>query len=226
MDDICAEYQAIATSLHGERIPNFDEFGFPIDDEQEAYLKAVETGAPLPPVPASGMPNLIKFDANRRPKMVYALHPGHRRPPLVKMSHPAYKAHARANRNAYQFHRCQKLCFKYGGVICRFRYPRRLYFGKARLCYRGAGASGKARKRVYVELPRDHSFLNPTQEVIQTSWAGNVDLQRIVDDLSAYDPAFVTLPDPSSFEARAAALAMASGAHSVAGTVERLVAIG
>ena len=97
------------------------------------------------------------------------------------MSHPAYKAHARANRNAYQFHRCQKLCFKYGGVICRFRYPRRLYFGKARLCYRGAGASGKARKRVYVELPRDHSFLNTTQEVIQTSWAGNVDLQRIVD---------------------------------------------
>jgi hypothetical protein len=51
-------------------------------------------------------------------------------------------------------------------------------------------------------------------------------LQRIVDDLSAYDPAFVTLPAPSSFEARAAALAMASGAHSVASTVERLVAIG
>ncbi len=51
-------------------------------------------------------------------------------------------------------------------------------------------------------------------------------LQRIVDELSAYDPAFVTLPTPSSFEARAAAIATASGAHSVASTVERLVAIG
>lgn len=51
-------------------------------------------------------------------------------------------------------------------------------------------------------------------------------LQRIVDELAAYDPAFVTLPAPSSFEARAAALAMASGAESVASTVERLVAIG
>ena len=51
-------------------------------------------------------------------------------------------------------------------------------------------------------------------------------LQRIVDELAAYDPAFATLPAPSSFEARAAALAMASGAESVASTVERLVAIG
>jgi len=51
-------------------------------------------------------------------------------------------------------------------------------------------------------------------------------LQRIVDELAAYDPAFVTLPEPSSFEARAAVLAMAAGAESVASTVERLVAIG
>jgi hypothetical protein len=50
-------------------------------------------------------------------------------------------------------------------------------------------------------------------------------LQRIVDELAAYDPAFVTLPAPSSFEARAAAVATASGARSVASTVERLVAI-
>jgi hypothetical protein len=51
-------------------------------------------------------------------------------------------------------------------------------------------------------------------------------LQRIVDELAAYDPAFATLPAPTSFEARAAALAMASGAESVSSTVERLVAIG
>jgi hypothetical protein len=51
-------------------------------------------------------------------------------------------------------------------------------------------------------------------------------LQRIVDELAAYDPAFVTLPAPSSFEARAAVLTMASGTASVASTVERLVAIG
>lgn len=51
-------------------------------------------------------------------------------------------------------------------------------------------------------------------------------LQRIVDELASYDPAFVTLPAPGSFEARAAALATASGTESVASTVERLVAIG
>jgi hypothetical protein len=51
-------------------------------------------------------------------------------------------------------------------------------------------------------------------------------LQRMVDEFGAYDPAFATLPAPTSFEARAAALAMASGAKSVASTVERLVAIG
>ena len=51
-------------------------------------------------------------------------------------------------------------------------------------------------------------------------------LQRLVDELSAYDPAFVTLPAASSFEARAAAYATASGAPTVADTVERLVAIG
>jgi hypothetical protein len=51
-------------------------------------------------------------------------------------------------------------------------------------------------------------------------------LQRIVEELASYDPAFVTLPAPGSFEARAAALATASGTESVASTVERLVAIG
>jgi hypothetical protein len=51
-------------------------------------------------------------------------------------------------------------------------------------------------------------------------------VQRIVDELAGYDPAFSTLPAPTSFEARAAALAMASGAASVSSTVERLVAIG
>ncbi len=35
-------------------------------------------------------------------------------------------------------------------------------------------------------------------------------VQRIVDELAAYDPAFSTLPAPASFEARAAALAVAS----------------
>ena len=71
------------------------------------------------------------------------------------------------------------VCYKYKNMICRFRYPRRLYFGKARLCYRGAGGSG--RKRVYIELPRDHPWLNPTEEVIQMSWGSNVDLQRVVE---------------------------------------------
>ena len=51
-------------------------------------------------------------------------------------------------------------------------------------------------------------------------------LQRLVDELAAYDPSFTTLPVPTSFEARAAALALASGAESIASTVERLVAIG
>lgn len=51
-------------------------------------------------------------------------------------------------------------------------------------------------------------------------------VQRIVDELASYDPAFSTLPAPASFEARAAALAVASGAASVSSTVERLVAIG
>ena len=51
-------------------------------------------------------------------------------------------------------------------------------------------------------------------------------VQRIVDELASYDPAFSTLPAPASFEARAAALAAASGAASVSSTVERLVAIG
>jgi hypothetical protein len=51
-------------------------------------------------------------------------------------------------------------------------------------------------------------------------------VQRIVDELAAYDPAFSTLPAPASFEARAAALAVAQGAASMPSTVERLVAIG
>ena len=50
-------------------------------------------------------------------------------------------------------------------------------------------------------------------------------LQRLVDDLACYDPALVTLPDPTSFEARAAALATADES-SIPGTVERLVAVG
>lgn len=50
-------------------------------------------------------------------------------------------------------------------------------------------------------------------------------LQRLVDELACYDPALVTLPHPTSFEARAAALATSAGA-TVPGTVERLVAVG
>lgn len=54
-------------------------------------------------------------------------------------------------------------------------------------------------------------------------------LQRIVDDLSAYDPAFVTLPDRSSNEARLAAHVAAessAGRLTVASAVRRLAAVG
>ena len=181
LHEICEEFATVATSVHGERILNFDEFGNEINGDQEAYLKAVEQGDESAALPASGAPPVMKYDAQHRPRVPYKQHPGHKRPPLKRSSHPAYKAHARANRSAYQFHRCQQVCYKHGNLICRFRYPRRLFFGKARLCYRGAGATGRAGKRVYVELPRDHAWLNATQVTIQTSWAGNVDVQRVVE---------------------------------------------
>ena len=111
-DDICDDYASVATSLHGDRVLGYDEFGNALDQEQESYLEAIEQGASaLPAVPAKGVPNVLKYDAQRRPRVPYALHPGHRRPPLNKRSHPAYKARARANRNAYQFHKCNVLTF-------------------------------------------------------------------------------------------------------------------
>lgn len=51
-------------------------------------------------------------------------------------------------------------------------------------------------------------------------------LQRLVDELAAYDPSFAALPAPESFEARAAARAMSAGVASVPATVARLVAVG
>ena len=111
-DDICDDYASVATSLHGDRVLGYDEFGNALDQEQESYLEAIEQGASaLPAVPAKGVPNVLNYDAQRRPRVPYALHPGHRRPPLNKRSHPAYKARARANRNAYQFHKCNVLTF-------------------------------------------------------------------------------------------------------------------
>jgi hypothetical protein len=108
VDDICDHFASLATSVHGKRVPGYDEFGNAIDGEQEAYLKAVEEGVmPLPAVPASGAPNVLEYDLQRRPKIPYRLHPGHKRATLKPMSHPEYKARARANRNAYQFHKCK-----------------------------------------------------------------------------------------------------------------------
>jgi hypothetical protein len=49
-------------------------------------------------------------------------------------------------------------------------------------------------------------------------------LARIVADLAPYDPAFVTLPHPTSFEAAAAA--RAAREEKLVATVDRLVAIG
>ena len=56
-----------------------------------------------------------------------------------------------------------------------------------------------------------------------TSRAAVVLIQRIVDDLSAYDPAFVTLPEPASAEAR---LAMHVVARNDAGHGAVLAAVG
>jgi hypothetical protein len=54
-------------------------------------------------------------------------------------------------------------------------------------------------------------------------------LQRIIDDLSGYDPAFVTLPEPSSIEARLAAHVVAQaerGQATVLHAVQHLATIG
>ena len=178
VDDICDDFAKVATAVHGARVSNFNEFGESIDDAREALLKAAEEKPGS--VKDVHPDDVLNYDAQRRPKVPYFRHPGHKRPPQVYKTHAAYKAHARANRNAYQFHRCLRTCYKYNGT-CRFRFPRRLHLGKPRLCFRGAGTDGSAKKRVYIELERDHSWLNATQEVIQYSWGGNVDIQRIVD---------------------------------------------
>ena len=178
-DDVCDGFARVASAEHGNRVPNYDEYGNMLDVDQEAYLADIENGRVPTAEPAAGVPAVLLHDAQRRPKIPYALHPGHKRTPLVSMNHPAYKAHARANRSAYQFHRCMKVCYKYD-KICRFRYPRQLHVGKARFCRRGGNGDG--RKRVYIELKRDHPWLNPTQEVIQNTWCSNVDIQRVVDE--------------------------------------------
>ena len=51
-------------------------------------------------------------------------------------------------------------------------------------------------------------------------------LQRIVDELAAYDPAFATVPDPSSAEARLAAHVVARPEHSVESAVRQLARLG
>lgn len=51
-------------------------------------------------------------------------------------------------------------------------------------------------------------------------------LQRIVDTLAAYDPAFATLPVPSSPEARLAAHVLARPEHTVESAVRRLAHVG
>ena len=51
-------------------------------------------------------------------------------------------------------------------------------------------------------------------------------LQRIVDALAAYDPAFATLPAPTSSEARLAAHVLAHPEHTVESAVRRLVHVG
>lgn len=49
-------------------------------------------------------------------------------------------------------------------------------------------------------------------------------IARLVDELAAYDPAFVVLPQASSFEAQAAAYATSTASSSVADCVRQLVA--
>lgn len=51
-------------------------------------------------------------------------------------------------------------------------------------------------------------------------------LQRIVDELSAYDPAFATVPDPSSAEARLAAQVLTRPEHTVESAVRQLARLG
>jgi hypothetical protein len=38
VEDICDEFARVSSAEHGSRVPNFDDFGIEIDDEQEAYL--------------------------------------------------------------------------------------------------------------------------------------------------------------------------------------------
>ena len=87
----------------------------------------------------------------------------------------------------------------------------------------GLGASDS---RILITLAVTLGTVDEIKVADPRSRTAVVFLQRLVDELAAYDPSFTTLPAPSSFEARAAALAMAPGAASVASTVERLVAIG
>lgn len=84
---------------------------------------------------------------------------------------------------------------------------------------------GASESRILITLAVTLGTVDEIKVADVRSRAAVTFLQRIVDELAPYDPAFATLPAPSSFEARAAGLAMASGAESVASTVERLVAI-
>jgi hypothetical protein len=59
-----------------------------------------------------------------------------------------------------------------------------------------------------------------------TSRAAVLLLQRIVDDLAVYDPAFAALPAPSSPEARLAAHVVARPEHTVESAVRLLARVG
>ena len=86
---------------------------------------------------------------------------------------------------------------------------RRLLDDEPRVAVRLAGL-GSDDSRILITLAVTLGTIDEIKVADPRSRTAVLFLQRIIDELSAYDPAFVTLPAPTSFEARAAALAMAS----------------
>ena len=194
VDEVCAQYERVATTEFDDHdSTHFDDFGdeLPlseklrrrqetVDDSGVALsVSEIEKKRSTPEAAAAAARFKMVLDAQRRPKVPYLRHASHNRPRLVMRSHPAYRARSKAQKAGLQMHRCMKYCYKYDGV-CRARFPRRLHLGKARFCCRVEGVKG-GRKRAYVELRRNHPWINGTNECIQYAWDGNVDLQRIVE---------------------------------------------
>ena len=166
------------------------------DDKGELNISALgtklEEGFDEFGAPAESPANPVQLDGNQRPLVPDERNPTRRRAPLVEIGTPRAKADIAGVRRACQMHRCTLTCLpknfkarggvRLGGVrlgskrICRFHYPRRLHFGKARRAVRKAAGSN-SRTQTYIELPRDHSWINPSSKYMSRSWRGNNDVQ-------------------------------------------------